>query len=246
MSSPISMSNAGPPTTATGMETVVAVALGALAAVFLGALLVLLVICRRQRCYYVSPVTKETEMLGKKYNNLHCFQNQKDSAELNSDLLEGENITGLGLDAWESEEWLAGAERWVDDATGLAPPCIAVLRSCHSLAASLTTIAGTVNSNTVPLEIVDVARRIPPRVDDVVRSLYPPLDARLLEARVAALVLAVTHLALVTKHGVPKSQARKLAFIDQALNDMDTHLLILRNAALAQEVVCSIPASTPV
>ncbi|XP_071632648.1 transmembrane protein 98 isoform X1 [Temnothorax longispinosus] len=248
MSSSISMSNAGPQATATGMETVVAVALGALAAVFLGALLVLLVICRRQRCYY----------------------NQKDSAELSSDLLEGENITGLGLDAWESEEWLAGAERWVDDATGLAPPCIAVLRSCHALAASLTTIAGTVNSNTVPLEIVDVslitvhyssvmfflflilflftqvARRIPPRVDDVVRSLYPPLDARLLEARVAALVLAVTHLALVTKHGVPKSQARKLAFIDQALNDMDTHLLVLRNAALAQEVACSIPASTPV
>lgn len=176
--------------------------------------------------------------------------------------------------------------RWVDDATGLAPPCIAVLRSCHALAASLTAIAGTVNSNTVPLEIVDVsttivysttsiiiqfavfapnrsvfnlishincspslaqvARRIPPRVDDVVRSLYPPLDARLLEARVAALVLAVTHLALVTKHGVPKSQARKLAFIDQALNDMDTHLLVLRNAALAQEMACSIPASTPV
>lgn len=49
------MSNAGPAATATGMETVVAVALGALAAVFLGALLVLLVICRRQRCYYVSP-----------------------------------------------------------------------------------------------------------------------------------------------------------------------------------------------
>lgn len=72
------------------------------------------------------------------------------------------------------------------------------------------------------------------------------MDARLLEARVAALVLAVTHLALVTKHGVPKSQARKLTFIDQALNDMDSHLLILRNAALAQEAVCSIPASTSV
>lgn len=172
--------------------------------------------------------------------------NQKDSPDLSSDLLEGENNPGLGLGTWESEEWLAGAERWVDDATGLAPPCIAVLRSCHALAASLTAIAGTVNSNTVPLEIVDVARRIPPRVDDVVRSLYPPLDARLLEARVAALVLAVTHLALVTKHGVPKSQARKLTFIDQALNDMDSHLLILRNAALAQEAVCSIPASTSV
>ncbi|XP_033327629.1 transmembrane protein 98 [Megalopta genalis] len=224
MSSPVSISNTGPIAGASGMETVVAVALGALAAVFLGALLVLLVLCKRQRCYY----------------------NQKDSPDLSSDLLEGENFSGLGLDAWESEEWLAGAERWVDDATGLAPLCIAVLRSCHALASSLTAIAGTVNSNTVPLEIVDVARRIPPRVDDVVRSLYPPLDARLLEARVAALVLAVTHLALVTKHGVSKSHARKLAFIDQALSDMDSHLSILRNAALAQEVACSVPASTPV
>ncbi|CAG5103971.1 Similar to Tmem98: Transmembrane protein 98 (Rattus norvegicus) [Cotesia congregata] len=195
MSSPMSVSSASS-STAPGMETVVAVALGALAAVFLGALFVLLVICRRQRCYY----------------------KQKD-ADLNSDLLEVDNGS---------------------------PPCIAVLRSCHSLAASLTAIAGTVNSNTVPLEIVDVARRIPPRVDDVVRSLYPPLDARLLEARVAALVLAVTHLALVTKHGVPKNQARKLAFIDQALQDMDTHLLVLRNAALAQESTSSIPVSTPV
>jgi len=52
----MSMSNAGPSATATGMETVVAVALGALAAVFLGAFVVLLVICRRQRCYYVSSI----------------------------------------------------------------------------------------------------------------------------------------------------------------------------------------------
>ncbi|XP_012257809.1 transmembrane protein 98-like [Athalia rosae] len=224
MSSPLTVGSPGPAAGAPAMETVVVVALGALAAVFLGALLVLLVICRRQRCYY----------------------KHKDSQDLNSDLLEGENGGALGLEAWEGEEWLIDAERWVDDATGLAPPCIAVLRSCHSLAASLTAIAGTVNSNTVPLEIVDVARRIPPRVDDVVRSLYPPLDARLLEARVAALVLAVTHLALVTKHGIPKSQARKLAFIDQALNDMDSHLLVLRDAALAQEAACAIPASTPV
>ncbi|XP_066582895.1 transmembrane protein 98-like [Prorops nasuta] len=217
------VSNTGPPISS-GMETVIAIALGALAAIFLGALLMLLVICRRQRCYY----------------------SEKDSPDLSSDLLERENHSGLGLDAWESEEWLAGCERWVDDATGLAPPCIAVLRSCHSLAASLTAIAGTVNSNAIPLEIVDVARRIPPRVDDVVRSLYPPIDARLLEARVAALVLAVTHLALVTKHGAPKSQIKKLTFIDQALSDMDSHLMILRNAALAQETVCSVPASTSV
>lgn len=83
-------------------------------------------------------------------------------------------------------------------------------------------------------------------MDDIVRSLYPPLDARLLEARVAALILTVTHLASVTKHGVPKSQAKKLAFINQALSDMDSHLLVLRNAALAHEAACSIPVSTPV
>lgn len=95
------------------METVVAVALGALAAVFLGALLVLLVICRRQRCYYVSMIEflNRKDQTLKESNDLLCSQNQKDSADLSSDLLEGENITGLGLDAWESEEWLAGAER---------------------------------------------------------------------------------------------------------------------------------------
>lgn len=65
---------------------------------------------------------RESELLGDErarnaravdgeYNDLARFQNQKDSAELSSDLLEGENIAGLGLDAWESEEWLAGAER---------------------------------------------------------------------------------------------------------------------------------------
>lgn len=109
----MSMSSAGPPATAAGMETVVAVALGALAAVFLGALLVLLVICRRQRCYYVSQRIVGECKARKEYSYLALFflQNQKDSAELNSDLLEGENITGLGLDVWESEEWLAGAER---------------------------------------------------------------------------------------------------------------------------------------
>ena len=32
-------------------------------------------------------------------------------------------------------------------------------------------------------DIVAIAKRISPRVDEVVRALYPPLDPRLLEAR---------------------------------------------------------------
>ena len=72
-----------------------------------------------------------------------------------------------------------------------------------------------------------VARRISPRVDDVVRSMYPPLDARLLEARTAALALAVAHLAMVTRYGCSVGRsARRLEWIDQALSDMEPHLLV--------------------
>jgi hypothetical protein len=75
--------------------------------------------------------------------------------------------------------------------------------------------------------LLKVARRISPRVDDVVRSMYPPLDARLLEARTAALALAVTHLALVTRYGCSTGRSsRRLAWIDQALIDMEPHLLV--------------------
>lgn len=55
----------------------------------------------------------------------------------------------------------------------------------------------------------------------MVRSMYPPLDARLLEARTVALVLAVTHLALVAKNGTCAD------WIEQILAEMDTHLLVI-------------------
>ena len=48
-------------------------------------------------------------------------------------------------------------------------------------------------------EIAQVSRLISPRVDDVVRSMYPPLDPRLLEARSSALVLSVSQLALIVR-----------------------------------------------
>ena len=58
------------------------------------------------------------------------------------------------------------------------------------------------------------------------RSMYPPLDARLLEARTAALALAVTHLALVTRYGCIGRSSRRMSWIDQALIDMEPHLLV--------------------
>lgn len=68
-----------------------------------------------------------------------------------------------------------------------------------------------------------MAKKITPRADDVVRSMYAPLDARLLEARTVALVLSVTHLALVIKYGTSCSKDTQ-EWIDKALFDMDKHL----------------------
>lgn len=68
-----------------------------------------------------------------------------------------------------------------------------------------------------------MAKKITPRADDVVRSMYAPLDARLLEARTVALVLSVTHLALVIKYSSSCSRDTQ-EWIDQALFDMEKHL----------------------
>lgn len=53
--------------------------------------------------------------------------------------------------------------------------------------------------------------------------MYPPLDARLLEARLSALVMAVGQLALLAQSISGRDQ---LDWIDEKLNDMDKHLLV--------------------
>jgi len=72
---------------------------------------------------------------------------------------------------------------------GVAPDCLAILKIVHELTERL--IGGTLQtaqrqllqSPEILTQLVSVARRIGPRVDDVVNALYPPLDPRLLEAR---------------------------------------------------------------
>lgn len=41
----------------------------------------------------------------------------------------------------------------------------------------------TIQTQELLTEVVTVAKRISPRVDEVVVAMYPPLDPRLLEAR---------------------------------------------------------------
>lgn len=76
--------------------------------------------------------------------------------------------------------------------------------------------------------IFQIARKISARVDDVVRSMYPPLDPRLLEARAAALTSVVIHLALIARYECGQ-RARTMAYIDKALAEMETHLLVSAN-----------------
>ncbi|CDR00515.1 unnamed protein product [Oncorhynchus mykiss] len=88
-------------------------------------------------------------------------------------------------------------------------------------------------------DIITVAKRISPRVDDVVRSMYPPLDPILLDARATALLLSVSHLVLVTRNACHMSGS--MDWIDQSLHAAEDHMVVLREAALASEPERSLP-----
>lgn len=54
--------------------------------------------------------------------------------------------------------------------------------------------------------------------------MYPPLDPRLLEARLSALVLAIGQLALLAQSNLDRHY---LDWIDECLIEMDRHLLVI-------------------
>lgn len=59
----------------------------------------------------------------------------------------------------------------------------------------------------------------------MVRSMYPPLDPRLLEARAAALTLAVSHLALIARYECGQRE-KSFMWIDKSLAEMDGHMMV--------------------
>ncbi|KAL1490401.1 hypothetical protein ABEB36_013106 [Hypothenemus hampei] len=206
-------------------EMVAAIAFGVLSAIFVSAFVILIVICRRQRVFY-------------KGNYLDFHQESRPEKQLiepeRPELELGE--VNLNFDNILTDE------QWVDDATGLIPHCLAILKTCRYLTERLTTLA----MNSSPIsgnfgQIVESAKRISSRVDDMVRSMYPPLDPRLLEARAAALTLAVTHLALIGKYECGQKDKINLQWIDKLLQDMDEHVMFLREASLYQENVNKFP-----
>lgn len=65
----------------------------------------------------------------------------------------------------------------------------------------------------------------------MVRSMYPPLDPRLLEARAAALSLAVSHLALIAKYECGQRD-KSFTWIDKSLAEMDGHMVVCKQRDL--------------
>nr|CAH7712204.1 unnamed protein product [Callosobruchus chinensis] len=209
-------------------EMVAAVAFGVLSAIFISAFVILIVICKRQK-YYVKKSIFDT----------HHEATRPEKQLIESDGLETSDME-LGAVTVNFEEILTD-EQWIDDATGLIPHCLAILKTCRYLTERLTALA----MNSTPLsgnftQIVEVklsAKRISSKVDDMVRSMYPPLDPRLLEARAAALTLAVTHLALIAKYECGQKDKSGLVWIDSSLEEMDGHLLFLREASVSQDAI---------
>ncbi|XP_041365621.1 transmembrane protein 98-like [Gigantopelta aegis] len=210
------------------MEVVVIVAIGVLAAIFLASVVALFFVCRQKYCRHVDLITAQHK------------ETRPDVQLITSD--QGpQTVTGVELDDVQftnpNMEEILQDGRWVDDATGLVPHCISILKTCHQLTEKLVGMtmgnAQNIRTQETLTDIVAVAKRISPRVDEVVKSMYPPLDPRLLEARCTALVLSVSHLVLITKNACRLSGV--LDWIDQSLADVEEHLQVLREASLNNE-----------
>lgn len=75
-------------------------------------------------------------------------------------------LTDIGLS--NALDHILNDEQWVDDASGLIPHCLAVLRTCHTLTERLANLAmrpmGMRGSTD---RLIEAAKRVPFRVDDV-------------------------------------------------------------------------------
>lgn len=224
------------------METIVLAAIFVLMVVFIGSLLALIVICFQRRNY----LTKK-DFFSKHFNQIN--ESQPDNAYLivanNNNNFGGEggkkgkrsNQEGSGFAHNNLElddvrlhpniDQILSDTQWVDDATGLIPHCLAVLKGAHHLTERL--LAATMSAmprfaetdQRIKLaEIGRIAPTISPRVDDVVEAMYPPLDPRLLESRCLSLLLSVSRFAIVITY----TCAIRGQWIDDELKGLEMQL----------------------
>ncbi|XP_060146504.1 transmembrane protein 98 isoform X1 [Globicephala melas] len=137
------------------METVVIVAIGVLATIFLASFAALVVVCRQRYCrprdllqrYDSKPIV---DLIG-------AMETQSEPSELE---LDDVVITNPHIEA------ILENEDWIEDASGLMSHCIAILKICHTLTEKLVAMTmgsgAKMKTSASVSDIIVVAKRISP------------------------------------------------------------------------------------
>jgi len=208
-------------------QTAVAVAVGVLASVFIAALLALLMICRNKFCFTLAkPSSKKQNIIDKESFDIRPDIHLISSQELDDlDYLDGVDPEDFSIHPdleklVESHRW-----KWVDDALGVVPHCLSMLKGCHHMSERLTTTAmGTTDPKRFN-EVALMARGVIPLVDDMLRSMCPPINPHQVEERAAALLQGISQLSKLTQRTCGMSWPSAI------VNEMNTHYQALREIA---------------
>ncbi|KAB7497370.1 Transmembrane protein 98 [Armadillidium nasatum] len=197
------------------VETAVAVTFGVLAAFFLASLATLFLFCYKRistkhaKLYEVNEYNSESGLVA---SNTNYEAQQWSEFELD-DVKLAPQIRKILNDT-----------QWVDDASGLIPHSLGILKLCHQLTEKLLVPALAERRRKCRLyDIIQISRRVSPRIDDVASAMYPPLDPRLLEARCSALVMA---LHLLVWHARATTPDAIHGFIQEVFSEMENHLAV--------------------
>lgn len=114
-------------------EMIAAISIGVLSAVFISAFLILILICRKHKIYKKKILCQHLDDYTR--SDLTLITSDKSHLELGEVPLN------------QSVEEILADEQWIDDATGLVPHCLSILKTCRGLTEKLTALTlGTLTS----------------------------------------------------------------------------------------------------
>nr|CAH0106142.1 unnamed protein product [Daphnia galeata] len=222
------------------MHAVVVVTGGILTSVFIAALLALLFICRYKLCLCCSlgstSKRKEQSIHGQQdefhvsRSDIHLISSlEMEDGDYIMDNIDPEDlIIHPDLDkVLETHRW-----KWVDDALGIVPHCLQMLKGCHLMSERLVTTAMVSTDQQKFIELAMVAKSVLPLVDDVLRAMCPPIQPRDVELRAAALLNSVSRLSKLTE------RTCNVSWPSAILEDMNMHYQKLK--AIARRSECQI------
>ncbi|ESO10068.1 hypothetical protein HELRODRAFT_167916 [Helobdella robusta] len=206
------------------------VAISILSAIFFGALIALIIILRKKLCKPFNDIVGYYQHENSQMENL--VENMETCCNENNNEVE----LGEVNEVMDPNDKIYSNEEWASGAIDLVPHCLGILKIAHLLASKIIPITvqqGKLQNPETLTDLVSIAKRIGSRVDDVVQSMYPPLDPRLFEARCSSLVLSVNHLVMLAKSSCQLLNV--LDWVDQLLADLEEHLKVMNEFSLVYE-----------